>query len=327
MKNELVIKHNDLIEAKYTLSLIEQKVILFAITKIDTSKEKFNRVRFNVSELADLIGSESSRYSEFRVIANSLMDKKIYLKDRPTLEIRWASRSEYLGNGVIELGFDEELIPYLLQLKSRFTRYQIRNILYLENKHSIRIYELLKQYEPIGKRTFTIDKLKEILMLENQYNRFYDFERYVLKPTMEEINDYTDLKVSYEKIKKGRSIHSIKYKIELKEIDDYKTYLEDNYNIKDIKTGAGLQDENFNSKQVIALYEIACNKMGADYETEIDILSYININYKAMLEKDNILNRYAYLMDMLEHDRAKAIVYIRECKKRKVIDTVYRDMR
>jgi len=63
------------------------------------------------------------------------------------------------------------------------------------------------------------------------------------------------------------------------------------------------------------LYEIACNKMGGDYESEIDILSYININYKAMLEKDNILNRYAYLKDMLEHDRAKAIVYIREHKK------------
>ena len=202
-----------------------------------------------------------------------------------------------------------------MQLKEKFTRYQLKNILYLSNKHSIRIYELLKQYENIGNRTFTVDEIKEVLFLQDQYNRFYDFERYVLKPTMEEINDYTDLKVSYEKIKKGRSIHSIKYKIELKEIDDYKTYLEDNYNIKDIKTGAGLQAENFNSKQVIALYEIACNKMGADYETEKDILSYININYKAMLEKDNILNRYAYLMDMLEHDRAKAIVYIREHKK------------
>ena len=113
MKNELVIKHNDLIEARYTLSLVEQKVILFAIIKIDTSKEKLNKVRFNVNELAELIGSESSRYSEFRIIANNLMDKRIYLKDRPMLEIRWASRSEYIGNGVIELGFDEELIPYL----------------------------------------------------------------------------------------------------------------------------------------------------------------------------------------------------------------------
>lgn len=223
---------------------------------------------------------------------------------------------EYVKNkGIIELEFSKKLIPYLLQLKEKFTRYQLKNILRLSNKHSIRIYELLKQYENIGNRTFTVDELKKILMLEGQYKAFTDFDKRVLKPTMEEINDYTDLKVSYEKIKKGRAIHSIKYKIELKEIDDYKAYLEENYNIKDIKARAGLQDENFNSKQIMELYEIACNKMGGDYESEIDILSYININYKAMLEKDNILNRYAYLKDMLEHDRAKAIVYIREHKK------------
>lgn len=317
MENNLVVKSNELVQARYDLSLNEQKIILYAVSKLDREKEDFNILSLDIRDFFKLLGTTKERYTEVREIVRELRKKEVIINtDKGEIITGWLSSMEYVKNkGIIELEFSKKLIPYLLQLKEKFTRYQLKNILYLSNKHSIRIYELLKQYENIGNRTFTVDELKKILMLEGQYNRFSNFESRVLKPTMKEINDYTDLKVSYEKIKKGKAIHSIKYKIELKEIDDYKAYLEENYNIKDIKARAGLQDENFNSKQIMELYEIACNKMGGDYESEIDILSYININYKAMLEKDNILNRYAYLKDMLEHDRAKAIVYIREHKK------------
>lgn len=317
MENNLVVKSNELVQARYDLSLNEQKIILYAVSKLDREKEDFNILSLDIRDFFKLLGTTKERYTEVREIVRELRKKEVIINtDKGEIITGWLSSMEYVKNkGIIELEFSKKLIPYLLQLKEKFTRYQLKNILHLSNKHSIRIYELLKQYENIGNRTFTVDELKKILMLEGQYKAFTDFDKRVLKPTMEEINDYTDLKVSYEKIKKGRAIHSIKYKIELKEIDDYKAYLEENYNIKDIKAGAGLQDENFNSKQIMELYEIACNKMGGDYESEIDILSYININYKAMLEKNNILNRYAYLKDMLEHDRAKAIVYIREHKK------------
>lgn len=309
MKNNLVIKHNDLIEAKYDLNLVEQKIILFAITKIDTSKEKLNKVQFNTTELAELIGSDSSRYSEFRIIANSLMDKRIYLKDRPNLEIRWASRTEYLGNGIIELGFDEELVPYLLQLKSRFTRYQIRNILYLENKHSIRIYELMKQYQSIGKRKFELEELKSILMMEGQYERFYDFERYVLKKTMQEINKHTDIIIDYEKIKTGRKITSILFKIESKEQEQevYIEYLNQNYNIKEMQESMGLGKENFSTTQIMNIYELAITKLEGAEGT--DIFEYVRLNYLHI--KDKARNKYSYLMDSLENDYALAGVQLR----------------
>lgn len=308
MKNELVIKHNDLIEARYTLSLVEQKVILFAITKIDTSKEKLNKVRFNVNELAELIGSESSRYSEFRIIANNLMDKRIYLKDRPMLEIRWASRSEYIGDGVIELGFDEELIPYLLQLKSRFTRYQIRNILYLENKHSIRIYELMKQYQSIGKREFEIEELKKTLMIEGQYERIYDLKRFVIDATIQEINEHTDIHISYDDVKKGRKIIGFIFKIESKDQEQeiYIDYLNQFYNIKEMQLKMGLSQENFNSSQIINVYELAVKKL--ESEEEKNIFEYVRLNYLHI--KDKARNKYSYLMKALEDDYARASIQI-----------------
>ena len=269
MENNLVVKSNELVQARYDLSLNEQKIILYAISKLDREKEDFNILSLDIRDFFKLLGTTKERYTEVREIVRELRKKEVIINtDKGEIITGWLSSMEYVKNkGIIELEFSKKLIPYLLQLKEKFTRYQLKNILYLRNKHSIRIYELLKQYENIGNRTFTVDELKKILMLEGQYNRFSNFESRVLKPTMEEINDYTDLKVSYEKIKKGRAIHSIKYKIELKEIDDYKAYLEENYNIKDIKARAGLQDENFNSKQIMELYEIACNKMGGDYES------------------------------------------------------------
>lgn len=101
MKNSLVIKNNDLIEARYDLNLLEQKIILYSVSKIDTNKDKFNLIRLEVKELAEMIGTDIDRYSEFSNIANGLMDRRIYLKDRPKLDVRWLASSEYIGKGII----------------------------------------------------------------------------------------------------------------------------------------------------------------------------------------------------------------------------------
>lgn len=317
MSNSLIVKANDLIQARYELTLNEQKIILYAVSKLDTNKDNFNIISLNVKEFFKLLNTSTERYTELREIVKELISKTLVI-DTGEGEIisTWLSSLEYKRNtGVIELEFSNKLIPYLLQLKKNFTRYQIKNILYLSNKHSIRIYELLKQYETISKRTFKVYELKKILLLENQYSRFYDFERYVLTPTMEEINEHTDILISYEKIKRGRSIDSIKYTIKPKLINEEEKYLNELYNIKDMKLESGLDKENFNSEQFMKLYTVASNKMQDEYETGKDILSYININYKEMLKKNNIVNRFSYLMDMLENDRARAIFYIRTNKK------------
>lgn len=73
-----------------------------------------------------------------------LMDKRIYFKDRSDFNVRWVASSEYIGDGVIGLGFSQKLIPYLLQLKNKFIRYQLENVLNLKSKYSIRLYGIMK---------------------------------------------------------------------------------------------------------------------------------------------------------------------------------------
>lgn len=311
MENGLVVKHNDLIQARYNLSLNEQRIILYSVSKLDRDKKDFEVIRVKISELIDLLDTTEKRYTEFKLIAENLISKTLIIKkENSELITSWLSSMEYLENeGIIELEFSKKLIPYLLQLKERFTRYELKNILNLKNKHSIRIYELMKQYENIGEREILLEELRKYLGIEeNEYLRFGNFENRVLKTTKEEINKYTDINIDYEKIKTGRKITSILFTIDSKNKDEkiYIEYLNEFYNIKEMQTKMGLSNENFSAKQIMAIYEKAVEKAGNE---DIDLFEYIRLNYLHI--KDKARNKYGYLLKALENDYAVAVGQIK----------------
>lgn len=311
MKNNLVVKHNDLIEARYNLSLNEQRVILYSASMLDRDKKNFEIVKVKINELTNLLDTTEKRYTEFKEIAENLISKTLTIKkEKSELVTSWLSSMEYIENeGIIELEFSQKLIPYLLQLKEKFTRYELKNILSLKNKHSIRVYELMKQYEKIGERKISLEELRKYLGIgEDEYLRFGNFENRVLKTTKEEINEYTDLIIDYEKIKKGRRIDSILFKIEPKDNEKqiYIDYLDVTYNIKEMKVKMGLSDENFSPEQIMNIYETAVKMAGNE---DIDIFEYVRLNYLHI--KDKARNKYAYLLKALDEDYATAIGQIR----------------
>lgn len=108
-------------------------------------------------------------------------------------------------------------------------------------------------------------------MMGDMYSEFKDFNRYVLKPTMEEVNEYTDINIDIELIKRGRKVVGIEYKIKSKIDDSYIKYLDKNYDISEIKLKSGLENENFDSRQIIELFTIATEVL-TDPEQE-DILN------------------------------------------------------
>lgn len=304
MENSLVVKHNKLIEARYDLNLNEQKIILYAASKLDRNKKKFNIISLNIRDFFELLGTTQERYTEIKEIVRGLRKKEVIINtDERELITGWLSSIDYLRDiGIVELEFSDKLIPYLLQLKEQFTRYELKNILYLKNKHSIRVYELIKQYENIGKRKFNLEEFKKLLTIEGQYNRIYDLERFVLEPAVNEINKYTDIIVNYEKVKTGRKITHILFKIESKDEDGkmFIEFLNEFYNIEDMKLKMGLSEENFNNKQVVDVYELACQKT----QDKFDVFEYVRLNYLAI--KDKARNKYSYLMKAIENDYAKA---------------------
>lgn len=310
MNDSLVVKGNDLIQARYELSIIEQKIILYAVSRLDREKDKFNMISFNVREFLEAIGVSTERHTEIKEVVRELRKKEVII-DTEGFELitGWLSSIEYKKKkGIVELEFSEKLIPYLLQLKGSFTRYLLKNVIYLKNRYSIRIYEMLKQYEHMSHdyRIFDIDKLRSILMMDaSQYTRMYDFERYVLKPSVEEINQYTDIKVSYEKIKQGKQIKSIRFDVKYRS-KEYSRFLEREYDIDDLKDNMGLTNENFNAVQVMELYQKAVERT----QDKVDVFLYAKLNYLHMIQKDSVRNKYAYLMKSLEEDYAKAFAQL-----------------
>ena len=306
MGNKLVVKANKLIEARYNLSLNEQKVILYAVSKLDREKDKFNILELETREFVKLLGTTSSRYVEIKKLVVGLMKKQVSIETvESDLVANWVSSIKHIKNtGIIELEFSENLMPYLLQLKKSFTRYELKNILYLKNKYSIRIYELLKQYETIGKREFELEEFKKLLVIDNQYERFYDLNRFVLEKAKEEINDSTDLIIDYEKITKGRKIIGLLFKIESQdqEKEIYIDFLNEFYNIKEMKLKMGLGEENFSTEQTMWIYEKAVERAGNE---DIDLFEYVRLNYNHI--KSKARNKYSYLLKALENDYASAI--------------------
>ena len=263
---DLIVKSNKLVEARYRLSLQEQKVILTMISKIGKDDEDFKTIHFNVREFAELIGVRpDSYYSELKQITKGLLEKVLVIKnDKRELQVGWLSSAEYYeGKGVIELEFSPKMKPYLLQLRDAFIKYQLKNVMPLRSNYSIRIYELLKQYENIGKRTFTLSAFRKILGISpDKLIRFHDFKKRVLLKAQEDLKNHTDLFFSFKVIRSDRKVSSIEFFIKSQKLVIEHT----------CERGFGVQnlfeivpDQHRDKKTVQEVIEKYFDKKGFDY--------------------------------------------------------------
>lgn len=309
--NHLVVKSNALIECKTKMTALEQKIIGVLASEISPCDEDFKDYEFSIKEFINLAGTnETAIYKQIHESARRLMQKIVTFKrgNRTVTTAFLSSATTIDGEGKIILRFDPSLKPELLNLKKIFTEYRLEHILKLKSSHSIRIYELLKQYERIRKRELEIDEFKSLLGIGEGYDRFYDFERYVLEPAKAEINEKTDIAITYSKIKSGRRISKIAFTIEPKFIDEekekLKLYKENGiFDFEGVKAKSGLVNHKFNDKQILELYEIATRNVEG---TNITPYDYINKNreYCEDKGKDKIFN---YLKGALEKDYARAL--------------------
>lgn len=215
--NQLITKSNYLIEASYRLTLQEQRLILFMASMVRYDDEELRAYRINIRDFNQIIGVRNeSAYTETKELTKKLLERVLIIKD-PTvkreLQIGWVSSADYYENqGYIELEFSPKLRPYLLELKSRFTQYQLKNIIKLKSSYSIRLYELLKQYEKIGERYFELDKLRGTLGIDiKEYPLYANFKQKVLKKAETEIAEKTDIIFSFNEIKDKKKVTGINF--------------------------------------------------------------------------------------------------------------------
>ena len=222
----LVVKSNRLIEAGYKLTLQEQRIILFCITKIKP-KEPLPSKTFciSASDYAEMFGIKAKNaYKELKETINSLYNRNVKIYNRESNiegELRWVQKKLYFNNdGYAEVTLTDELIPFLSELQETFTMYNIENVSGMKSVYAIRMYELLKQFKIFGKRKITLDWLRERLQIEGIYSAFADLKRRVIDPALKEINELSDLSVSYSLDKQNsRKVKEIEFIFHKKHMD------------------------------------------------------------------------------------------------------------
>ena len=246
-----VVEHNSLITSIAKMQKTALKMFELAVSCIDTENPpKDNIIYLSKKELFAFFDvSSASKHTRFKE-AIELMQKQAFfqikeVKDKgyemtsivPIPTVKWNS---YNDDVMIQL--NQFIMPYLIDLKAEFTQYKISELKELNSKYSIILYRWLSmnynQYEHYsykgGRREeqveayrnplITVKELREITDTVSLYQTFKDFDSYVLKNSLKEINAYTSFNVTYDKIKKGRSIDSIVFHIEKKRCADDNSY-------------------------------------------------------------------------------------------------------
>jgi len=221
MSKELIVKHNKLIEANYKLTLQEQKLILTLAREITKEDNNFKKCVFTVEQLSEILDLEKKGYySELKEITKSLISRVIQIKEPDgLLQVSWLNSAKYYDNkGIVELSFSNDLKPYLLQLGEHFTKLEFSKIVALNSVYAIRIYELCKQYEKIKERMIELEELKRILGIEKEkaYKLYGNIKLKILSVAEREINEKTDINISFEEIKTGRKVSAIRFLISAK---------------------------------------------------------------------------------------------------------------
>lgn len=219
-EKHMVTQSNKLIEARHvkTLSAREQKIVLTMVSMIQPDDKDFKEYSISIHEFSEMLGLKGhAKYEEIKEVALRLQEKTLFIPDeKGFITTNWVASQRYIeGEGMIELSFSPYLKPYLLQLKTAFTSYRLSNILSLKSGYTIRLYELMKKWQHLGRWECSVDSLREKMGATSKaYSLYGNFKNKILLPSVEELNEHTDLFVRYKEIKKGRKVEKIEFSIQ-----------------------------------------------------------------------------------------------------------------
>lgn len=245
LSNKLpVVKRNPLVEAKFKTTALEYKILMVAASKISSSDDVLKDISFTVDEFCSLLGVEADGMYDYmkraceRLVSKSVAVKnesmKEYVSDLPVSNkgytvFPWLHHIAY-DDATVNIRFHEYMKPLLLYVlgNEEYTKYLLENITKCDSIYSMRVYELLKQYQKIGERVIEVQELREMLGIQKkEYKLYADLKRRVLEQAKKEINEKTDIRMDYEELKQGRKVVAIKFYVKPKN-----KYAQDDDNFK-----------------------------------------------------------------------------------------------
>jgi plasmid replication initiation protein len=233
---KLVRKSNQLVEGRYKFDIWETRVFTKMLTLIKRDDVDFKNYRIYIKDVIDEFGLEKDNraYERIKRAGIKLNDRSVRIyRDTDEGKMQFdtkivASVESFVNNSegkYIDVSFHPRMKPYLLALKSKFTVYDSRNIMALPSTYTIRIYELLKQYEPIGNRKIELHDLKEMIgaveetfdgetrFIKDHYPLYGNFRQKVLLKAQKDLKKHTDISFEFEPLKRGRKVVALHFYI------------------------------------------------------------------------------------------------------------------
>jgi len=337
--NYLVEKRNVLNELRSNnMNLQELRFFSIYLAKINARDVSTRMVRFPMAEFQKIMDLGRVNKDYLMRITNSLLCKVVNIPNGDggykgfQLFKECHVYKEASGEWYVEIDAHDKALPLMFEFKDRYFTYELWNALQLKSVNQLRMYELLKQYEKIGVRIVPLSELKELLGLDvKEHPRFNNFKVCVLDGCQEALETYTDIKFTYEAVRKsgrGRQVTAIKFIISKNENYVDPLALADFIDIQDAKPDNAEDDieiefeserlgflaeacnNEFNEAEIQVLYnliiQILPHKVGGTiHDFQLRAYDHLKHRYDELLwqaGRKEIKSRFGYLKKILEAD-------------------------
>ena len=216
VEKSYVKQHNAITSGRYEYTSAMLDILFMTLAMIDTDKPNERTFQIYQRDIEAITGHKWN-YQQLREATEGIGSRMFEIETPRSLKQLWLFSSvEYLlGTGSFLVKVNEDAMPYFFELKNNFTVLHLKSVLSCSSKFAKRLYAIACQWRSVGYHTFEISELKQMLGLidkdgKEQFKQFTQFKKDVSEIAAKQINEYTDINLSYEFIKKGRSFHKVK---------------------------------------------------------------------------------------------------------------------
>ena len=218
-----VVLQNRVIECYRSMSLDEKRLFIMATPLARTTKVSSNDPIFiSSSDFARECGVDlSTAYTALEMASDRLFTRFFgyTAENGDRVKMRWVNKVIYkAGQGGSELYFSDEVLLLLREFDALnpYTKYKKEVVLRLKKDYSLDFYHLAKKHQAMGGFQISLDELFQQLGLPESYQDLSNLKKRVIKPSLDEITANTDIDLSYENVKRGRSVVGFKFTVKEK---------------------------------------------------------------------------------------------------------------
>ena len=217
-----VVQSNKIVGSKQNLRLASTKIIRAVIMQIRPEDERLHPYKITVHQLSNLLNiPKNNLYRDMEDIVKDINANPIFIRNDELEKwkmLPWVSSCEYDKNIGLIIKLNDELQPYLLRLRQKYTQYSYDNIFSMRSVYSIRLFELILEQiheKMIPKEgivvTLSVQYIKECLDCDSieSYSKFSNFRARIIDSSVKEINEKTLYAIDYTYQKSGRSVTGI----------------------------------------------------------------------------------------------------------------------